>query len=212
MDLYGFYASSTAYRVRIALHLKDIAFRTVSIDLHALAQRRPEYMVRNPAGAVPLLDDGGVVVSQSLAIIEYLDGKYPEPRLVPAAGIARVRALEIANLIGGDVQPLNGLRVLRYLQGQLDVDEARRQAWYEYWIAEGFRPLEALLERADPGPFCLGTAVSIADCCLVPQVANAIQHRCPLAAYPRVRAVYEHCVALPAFQRAAPERQPDFPK
>lgn len=211
MDLYGFYASSTAYRVRIALHLKGIAFRTVSIDLHALAQRRPEYMARNPAGAVPLLDDDGTLVSQSLAIIEYLDEKCPEPRLVPVAGIARVRALEIANLVGCDVQPLNGLRVLRYLEGQLGVDGLRRQAWYEYWIAEGFRPLEALLEQAGAGPFCLGQAVSIADCCLVPQVLNAIQHHCPMAVYPRVRAVYEHCVALPAFQLAAPRRQQDYP-
>lgn len=210
MDLYSYFASSTSYRVRIALHLKGIPFRTLPVNLRTMEQRRPEYTARNPAAAVPLLDDDGTRISQSLPIIEYLDARYPEPRLLPDTGRVRTRVLEIANLIACDIQPLNGLRVLRYLEGRLELDDAHRQAWYEYWIAEGFRPLEKLLERADSGPFCVGQAVTLADCCLVPQVANAAQHHCSLDDYPRLRAVYAHCMTLAAFQQAAPEQQPDF--
>lgn len=210
MDLYSYFASSTAYRVRIALHLKRVAFRTVPVNLRTLEQREPGYLQRNPAGAVPVLDDAGVCVTQSLAIIEYLDARYPQPRLLPADGLARVRVLEIANLIASDIQPLNGLRVLRYLDGRLGLAAGLRQRWYEDWIAEGFRPLEKLLEHAAAGPFCMGAAVSAADCCLVPQVLNATQHHCAMDAYPRVNAVYEHCMTLPAFQLAAPAAQPDY--
>ncbi|HEX7325019.1 MAG TPA: maleylacetoacetate isomerase [Rhodanobacteraceae bacterium] len=210
MDLYSFFASSTSYRVRIALHLKGVPFRTLPVNLLTLEQRQPQYLARNPAGAVPLLDDAGTGISQSLPIIEYLDSRWPEPRLLPAMGIDRIRVLEIANLIACDIQPLNGLRVLRYLRGELALDAPTRQRWYEHWIAEGFRPLEKLLERAGSGPFCTGRTVSLADCCLVPQVANALQHRCPMADYPRVNAVYAHCMTLDAFRLAAPDRQPDF--
>lgn len=210
MDLYSYFASSTAYRVRIALHLKRVAFRTLPVNLRTLEQRRPQYLQRNPAGAVPVLDDDGVRVTQSLAIIEYLDARYPQPRLLPADGLARVRVLEIANLIACDIQPLNGLRVLRYLEGPLGLAATVQQRWYEDWIAEGFRPLERLLEAADSGPFCMGAAVSAADCCLVPQVLNARQHHCALDAYPRINAVYEHCMTLAAFQQAAPAAQPDY--
>jgi maleylacetoacetate isomerase len=212
MDLYSFYASSTSYRVRIALHLKGLAFNTLPVNLLAMEQQRPDYLARNPAGAVPLLEDGGVRVSQSLAIIDYLDAKYPaEPRLIPAGGIERARVLEIAQLIACDIQPLNGLRVLRYLKGDMALDDATRQRWYEAWIDQGFRPLEKLLGRTGAERFCVGDAPTLADCCLVPQVLNAQQHRCALDAYPRVRAVYAHCAGLAAFQRAAPEQQPDFP-
>ena len=211
MDLYSFYASSTSYRVRIALHLKGLAFHTLPINLLTLEQQQPGYLVRNPAGMVPLLDDGGVRVSQSLAIIDYLDAKYPAPRLIPEGGIERTRVLEIANGIACDIQPLNGLRVLRYLKGELALDDATRQRWYEGWIAEGFRPLEALLEQSGAERFCVGDAPTLADCCLVPQVTNALQHHCALDAWPHVRAVYAHCTKLAAFQRAAPEQQPDFP-
>lgn len=211
MDLYSFYASSTSYRVRIALHLKGLAFNTLPIDLHAMEQQRADYLARNPAGMVPLLDDSGVRVSQSLAIIDYLDAKYPAPRLIPEGGRERIRVLEIANLIACDIQPLNGLRVLRYLKGDMNLGDATRQRWYEKWIAEGFRPLEKLLEQSGAERFCVGDAPTLADCCLVPQVANAIQHHCVLDAYPCVRAVYAHCVSLAAFQRAAPERQLDYP-
>lgn len=211
MDLYSFHASSTSYRVRIALHLKGLAFNTLPIDLRAMEQQRPDYLARNPAGMVPLLDDGGVRVSQSLAIIDYLDARYPAPRLIPEGGSERRRVLEIADLIACDIQPLNGLRVLRYLQGDMALDDATRQRWYEFWIAEGFRPLEKLLEQSGAGRFCVGDAPTLADCCLVPQVANALQHRCALDAYPRVRAVHAHCTSLAAFRRAAPEQQPDYP-
>lgn len=167
-------------------------------------------MAHNPAAAVPVLVDDGVRISQSVPIIECLDAKYPEPRLLPATGLARTRVLEMTHLIACDIQPLNGLRALRYLDGNLGVDESRRQVWYENWIREGFRPLERLLEHAGAGPFCMGETVSLADCCLIPQVANAIAHACPLADFPRVRAVYAHCITLPAVHFTAPEQQPDF--
>ncbi len=205
MDLYNYSASSTSYRVRIALNLKSLDAHAIPVDLIALEQRKPDYMAKNPAACVPLLDDDGFRLGQSLAIIDYLDAKYPNPRLIPQDLHQRARVLEIANLIACDIQPLNGLRVLRYFTNQWRLDPGRQDAWYHDWIAEGFRALEALLGRARSGPFCLGADVSLADCCLVPQVANAKRAGCPLDAYARVMAVYEHCMTLPAFADAAPK-------
>ncbi|HEX7382245.1 MAG TPA: maleylacetoacetate isomerase [Nevskiaceae bacterium] len=211
MDLYSFHASSTSWRVRIALQLKGVAFTTIAVNLRTMEQRLPQYMAKNPAASVPMLDDAGVRVTQSLAIIEYLDKKFPAPRLVPTESSARIRVMEIANLIANDIQPLNGMRVMRFLENDLHVSKAQQQMWYSRWIDEGFRPLEKLLERAGSDGFCTGCDPTLADCCLVPQVSNAVQHGCPMDAYPRIRAVYAHCSALPAFRRAAPDQQPDYP-
>jgi len=210
MDLYSYFNSSTSFRVRIALALKGLDVNLLPVDIRVQMHKTPEYVRKNPSANVPLLDDGGFQLGQSLAIMDYLDAKYPEPRLIPQDVQRRARVLEMALLIACDMHPLNNLRVLRYLAQHLGVDEAAKNAWYAHWIAEGFNALEQLLARADSGPFCMGDAVSLADCCLVPQVTNAQRMGCDLAAYPRVLAVYAHCMALPAFVQAAPQQQPDY--
>jgi len=210
MDLYSYFNSSTSYRVRIALALKGVQANVIPIDIRKQAHKTPDYVGKNPAANVPLLDDDGFQLGQSLAIIDWLDTRYPQPRLIPHDAVLRARVLEMALLIACDMHPVNNLRVLRYLVQTLGVSEADKNTWYAHWIAEGFKGLEELLARAPSGPFCLGAEVSLADCCLVPQVANARRFGCDLDAYPRVRAVYEHCTTLPAFIQAAPQQQPDY--
>jgi len=210
MDIYSFFNSSTSYRVRIALALKNVDFQLLPVNLRANEQHAAQYRQKNPAGGVPLLVAGDWQLGQSLAIIDWLDAKYPRPRLIPENPEQRARVLEIALLIACDMHPVNNLRVLRYLVKQLGVAEAAKNAWYAHWIAEGLGALEQLLERADSGGFCIGGEVSLADCCLVPQVANAQRMDCDVTPYPRVLAVYRHCTALPAFQQAAPQQQPDY--
>ncbi|MCB5364362.1 maleylacetoacetate isomerase [Pusillimonas sp. CC-YST705] len=210
MELYSFFNSSTSYRVRIALALKGLDVTLNPVNIRVLEHKAPEYLKKNPAGGVPLLQDEGFSLGQSMAIIDYLDAKYPEPRLIPQDLQQRARVLEISNLISCDMHPLNNLRVLRYLVKELGVSEEAKNAWYAHWIAEGFGGLEQLLERVGSGNYCVGDQVSLADCCLVPQVVNAQRMGCDLSAFPRVLAVYEHCSALPAFQRAAPAQQPDY--
>ena len=212
MDLYSFFNSSTSYRVRIALALKKLDFNLVPVNIRVQEQKSADYIAKNPGASVPLLDDNGFQLGQSMAIIDYLDAKYPEPRLIPADLEQRARVLEISNLISCDMHPLNNLRVLRYLVKDLAVSDEAKNTWYQHWIAEGFNSLEAMLERTQSGGFCVGGQVSLADCCLVPQVANATRMGCDVSAYPRIMAVYEHCTTLPAFQQAAPAVQPDFQK
>ena len=210
MDLYSFFNSSTSYRVRIALALKGVDFDLKPVDIRAGRHQAPGYLEKNPAAGVPLLDDGGFLLGQSLAIIDYLDAKYPEPRLIPQDTRLRAQVLEIADLVACDMHPLNNKRVLQYLERHLGAGEAALRAWYGHWIAEGFRGLEKLLERAGSGQYSFGGRVSLADCCLVPQVANAQRMACDLSEYPRIMAVYEHCCGLPAFRQAAPSAQPDY--
>jgi len=210
MDLYSFFNSSTSYRVRIALALKGVDVTLLPVNLRSGEQQAAAYREKNPAAGVPLLVEGDFRLGQSLAIIDWLDATWPQPRLIPQDPEARARVLEMALLIACDMHPLNNLRVLRYLVKELKVDEAAKNAWYAHWIAEGFTALEALLARAGSDGYCVGAQVSLADCCLVPQVANAQRMGCDLAAYPRIRAVFEHCAALPAFIQAAPAQQPDY--
>lgn len=212
MDLYSFFNSSTSYRVRIALALKKLDFNLHPINIRVLEHKEAGYVAKNPGASVPMLDDDGFQLGQSMAIIDYLDAKYPEPRLIPQDLEQRARVLEISNLISCDMHPLNNLRSLRYLVQELGVSEEAKTGWYNHWIAEGFQSLEKMLERVGSGKFCVGDQVTLADCCLVPQVANASRMGCDLSAYPRVMAVYEHCSSLPAFQQAAPANQPDFQK
>jgi len=214
MDLYSFFNSSTSYRVRIALALKGVEVNLLPVNLRSNAHLEPDYRDKNPAAGVPLLVDGDFRLGQSLAIIDWLDARYPQPRLIPQDPALRAQVLEMALLVACDMHPLNNLRVLRYLVKELGVDEAAKNAWYAHWVAEGFRGLEQLLARAGkgkgPAQFCVGEQVSLADCCLVPQVANALRMGCDLSPWPRVMAVYEHCTALPAFAAAAPGQQPDW--
>lgn len=212
MDLYSFFNSSTSYRVRIVLALKKLDFNFNPINIRVLEHKAPGYVEKNPGASVPLLVDDGFELGQSMAIIDYLDAKYPEPRLIPQDLQQRARVLEISNLISCDMHPLNNLRVLKYLVKELGMSDEAKTTWYNHWIAEGFQSLEKMLERTGSGDYCVGGQVSLADCCLVPQVANASRMGCDLTPYPRVMAVYNHCTALPAFQQAAPANQPDFQK
>lgn len=209
--LYGYFRSSAAYRVRIALNLKGLAYDQSPVNLVKGEQRGEENLARHPQGLVPsLVTDDGLVLTQSLAICEYLDETHPEPPLLPAdpAGRARVRAL--AQLVACEIHPLNNLRVLKYLVGTLDADEAGKLAWYRHWVTEGFAALETMLSReAGSGDFCHGDTPTLADLCLVPQVFNAERFECDLTAYPRIRRITANCRALDAFAQAAPSAQPD---
>ena len=211
MKLYGYFRSSAAFRVRIALNLKKRDYETASIHLRRNDQSRPEYRNVNPQGLVPTLEDVGQTLIQSLAIIEYLDEIYPDPPLLPKdpAGRARVRAL--ADIVACDIHPINNLRVLRYLMHELGHDEAAVAAWYNHWIAAGFDALEPLLANDAPtGAFCHGDTPGLADVTLVPQVVNAERYRLDLAPYPTVTRIYENCMKLEPFITAHPNNQPDY--
>lgn len=210
MKLYSFFNSSTSYRVRIALALKELPYDYLGINLRVGQQCSSEHRERSPIGGVPVLNADGVLLTQSLAIIDYLDSQYPGPRLIPSDALQRARVLEIANLIGCDIHPINNVRVLNYLQNVLAVTADQKTVWYKHWVAEGLGAVEALLQRHGSGNFCIGDEPGLADCCLIPQVANAERMGCDLSTYPRVMAVYRHCLELPAFLAAAPARQPDF--
>ncbi len=209
MILYDYYRSSAAYRVRIALNIKGLVAERRFVHLRKGEQRAPGYLELNPQGFVPLLVVGDRRLAQSLAIIEYLDEKHPLPPLMPPGAEDRAWVRAVALSIACDIHPINNLRVLQYLERELAIDEPRRNAWYAHWIGEGFRALEPVLAARASGPFCLGETPTLADVCLVPQVANATRYKVPLQPYPRIRAVNEACLALPAFDRAQPSRQPD---
>lgn len=209
--LYGYFRSSAAYRVRIALNLKGLEYAQIPVNLVKGEQRSASYLQHNPQGLVPsLVTDDGTRLGQSLAICEYLDERYPAPALLPEdlEGRARVRAL--ANLIACEMHPLNNLRVLKYLVNELGVGEQAKLDWYRHWIREGFDALEAMLTReAGTGDFCHGDTPTLADICLVPQVANAERFECDLSRYPALQRIAAHCREQEAFRRAAPGEQPD---
>jgi maleylacetoacetate isomerase len=212
LRLHTYFRSSAAYRVRIALNLKGLPYTAVPIHLvrgggehHGQA-----FEHLNPARLVPVLQDGAVTLTQSLAIIEYLEQTHPVPALLPVDAAARARVRSLALTIACDIHPLNNLRVMRYLKSEFDLDDSRREQWSRHWIAEGFQALERMLARsAYTGSFCHGDSPSMADCCLVPQIANAERVQCPLAPYPTLMRIQENCRRLPAFMRAAPGAQPD---
>ncbi len=206
MRLYTYFRSSAAYRVRIALHLKGVAFESVPVNLLKGEQREEAYRAVNPQQRVPSLDIGGTTLIQSPAILEYLDEVYPEPPLLPFGAVNRAKVRAVASLIGCDIHPLNNSGTLAYLKNRLGHDQAAVDQWYAHWVREGFDAIEALIE---PGPYAFGPRVSLADIYLVPQVFNARRFNIPLDAYPRIAAVDAACSALKAFQDAAPARQPD---
>ena len=211
MKLYDYFRSSAAYRVRIALNLKRLSPARAFVHLRRGAQRADEYLELNPQGLVPsLITDGGDVLTQSLAIIEWLDETHPAPPLLPsdASGRARVRSLALA--IACDIHPLNNLRVLNYLTGTLGATDEQKNGWYRYWCDVGLEALETRLARdAATGAFCHGASPTLADICLVPQLANARRVSLDLAPYPTLLRIEDACLALPAFAGAAPARQPD---
>ena len=212
MRLYDYFRSSAAYRVRIALNVKGIVpDERTFVHLRMGNQRAQDYLALNPQGLVPALAlDDGAVLTQSLAIVEYLDETHPQPPLLPADAEGRARVRSIALAIACEIHPLNNLRVLNYLIGTLGVSREQKDGWYRYWIDVGFEALEKTLSR-DPvtGRFCHGDAPTLADVCLVPQLANARRFSIDLSPYPTLVRIESECNALPAFANAAPAKQPD---
>ena len=200
--LYDYWRSSAAYRVRIALALKGIAYHRAPIDLVKGEQRSAAHLARNPQGFVPALAIDGLLLTQSLAIIDYLDAKFPDPKLVSSDPAERSRTLSQALQIAADIHPLNNLRVLNYLRTELAADEAAVANWYRHWIVLGFAALE--VQAPETGLFGRDSA-NLADLCLVPQMANARRFDVPLETFPRLVAIDAALRELPAFQAAAPE-------
>ena len=210
MKLYGYFRSSASYRVRIALKLKGLDYEAVAVHLRRGEQHDPEYRRLNPQARVPALADGGHALTQSLAIVEYLDETRPEPPLLPADPTARARVRALAQIVGCDVQPLQNLMVLNYLRSELGHDHDDTARWCRHWIERGLGDFEAAI-AAHPmtGAYCHGVTPGLADLALVPQVYNARRFDCDLAACPTVVRIDAACNELPAFQAAAPENQPD---
>jgi maleylpyruvate isomerase len=209
MLLYDYWRSSAAYRVRIALNLKGLQAEQRAIHLRRGEQRAADYREVNPQGLVPTLVVGDRRMPQSLAIIEYLEERHPLPPLLPPGAEDRAWVRSIALAIACDIHPLDNLRVLQYLEGKLGLDAAARDAWYAPWIREGFDAIEAQLASRAAARFCFGDAPTLADVCLVPQVANARRVKLDLGPWPRIAAIDAACRALPAFDRARPDLQPD---
>lgn len=209
MKLYSYFRSSAAYRVRIALNLKGIGYETQSIHLvkDGGHNKRPEFRAVNPQMRVPVLvTKAGDVLIQSLAIIEYLDETHPQPPLLPKDPLARARVRALAELIACDIHPLNNTSPLRYLKNTMAQQQSAIDEWYRHWVVTGFEALEELMT---PGPFACGSEITMADLCLVPQVANARRLNVPLERFPKIVGVDRACVAIAAFDRARPENQPD---
>jgi maleylacetoacetate isomerase len=210
MKLYGYFRSSAAFRVRIALNLKGLAYESAFIHLRRNDQQQPSYRALNPQGLVPTLEDGEERLIQSLAIIEYLDETHPSPPLLPRTPAERARVRALADIVACDIHPINNLRVLRYLSRQFGQDEDAIGAWYNHWIAAGFAALEQLL-AGDPrtGAFCHGDQPGLADIALVPQVVNSERYKLDLTPYPTIARIHRRCMQLEAFAAAHPERQAD---
>jgi maleylacetoacetate isomerase len=212
MRLYTYFRSSAAFRVRIALNLKGLAYEALPVDIRpdAAQQTRPAFLAVNPEGLVPALEDNGVTLSQSLAIIEYLEEAYPEPPLLPRSPIDRARVRGMALAVACDLHPLNNLRVLSYLRSPLGRDEEAVKAWARHWIAVTFRALEEEARRySGDGKHLFGEIVTLADVCLIPQMYNARRFKCDLEPYPTLRSIYANLESRPPFAQAAPEAQSD---
>ncbi|MGK5047258.1 maleylacetoacetate isomerase [Janthinobacterium sp. GB4P2] len=212
MKLHGYYRSSASYRVRIALNLKNLHADTAYVHLsrNGGEQFTPAFSSLNPQQQLPVLEDGGAVLTQSLAIIEYLDEMQAGHKLLPADAPGRARVRRLAMVCACDIHPLNNLRVLNYLTGPLALSLEQKNAWYLHWTHLGLAALEAeLASSVHTGLFCHGDTPTLADCCLVPQVYNALRFHCDLAPYPTILRIVAHCEALPAFCEAHPDTQPD---
>jgi len=212
MKLYGYFRSSAAYRARIALNLKGIDYEPVYVHLTRGGgeQYKPDYLGLNPQALVPAFEDDGHLLTQSLAIIEYLDETHPEPPFLPRDAAERARVRAIAQAIACDVHPLNNLRVLRFLTRDLGLSEDDKNRWYHHWVVTGLGAVERLVAgHPATGRYCHGDTPTLADICLVPQMANARRFDCDLSGCPTLVGIEQECLKLPAFSRAAPENQPD---
>ena len=213
MIVYDYFRSSAAFRLRIALNLKGLVPERRYIHLANNAHRTDEYRAVNPQGFVPyMIDDDGFELSQSMAMIEYLDETHPAPPLLPQNFRERAMARCIAQIIACDIHPVNNKRILDKLTDDLHVGDETKTRWYCGWIHEGFAAIEKMLDkRPVQSPFCVGDTPTIADICLIPQVANANRFKCSLDAFPRIVGIYHHAMKLSAFHDAQPSKQPDFP-
>jgi len=212
MKLYTFFRSSASYRVRIALNLKNLSYQQAAIHLRRGGgeQLKPEYRAINPQALVPALEDGGRILTQSLAIIEYLEEKYPDPPLLPKGAADRALVRSMALVIACEVHPIQNLRVLQYIKAAYSQTDEQVNRWAQHWIDLGLSALqEMILAQPTQGPFCFGATPTLADICLVPQLANARRYGCDLSKYPTILAIEKNCSAIAAFANAAPEKQPD---
>jgi maleylpyruvate isomerase len=210
VKLYGFWRSSAAYRVRIALSFKGLSYDYLSVQLAEGEQYKPEYSAINPQNLVPVLEDEGHLLYQSLAIIQYLEETHPEPRLIPKDPVEGNRVRSLALIIACEIHPLNNPRVLNYLTGTFGITEEQKLEWYRHWVTTGFVALEKrLASERWTGRFCHGDTPGLADISLVPQVANAKRFKVDLTPFPTILRINDECVKLEVFLRAAPENQPD---
>lgn len=211
LRLHNFFRNSAGHRVRIALALKGLDYDYVSVNIGPASEQKSEsYLKLNPQGLVPALEHKGTVITQSSAIIEYLEEVFPDPALLPADPPTRARARAFASAIAAEMHALNNSGVHRYLASEMGLDDDKRQSWYAHWAQRGFSALEALLAAGPDRPFCFGDRPTIADIFLVPQHVNYRRFKIDLAPYPRINRIVARCEALPPFQAAAPEAQPDY--
>ena len=208
MKLFSYWRSTTSYRVRAALNLKGVAYETEPVDLVAGAQSAPEYLALNPGAGVPtLVLDDGTALTQSMAILDYIDATWPEPRLIPADPMERARVLAVAHGVAMDIHPVNNLRVIKALGTEFGASAGQKQAWMQHWMIEGFTAIEAQLSGETP--FAFGNTPSLADLCIVSQMYNAERWEVPLDAFPILNKITANCLAIPAIQAAHPDNQPD---
>ena len=208
IKLYDYFRSTACYRVRIALHIKNVAYEKVEIHLvnHGGEQNSPEYCKINPQGLVPSLEINGQILHQSLAIIEYLEETYPEIPLLPKDPLIKADLRALALIVACDMHPLNNLRVLNRLKAQFNANEDQVKDWYHHWLKAGFDAFEEQLKQLERSkPVCYGSEISLADLCLIPQVYNAKRFNFSMQDYPIISAINEYCLSIPAFQKAAPE-------
>ncbi|ELW80327.1 MULTISPECIES: maleylacetoacetate isomerase [Acinetobacter] len=209
MKLYSYFRSSAAYRVRIALNLKQLDYVIQPVHLLKNEQQQESYIALNPSQLVPSLIDQDQSFIQSLNILEYLEERYPSLPLLPTDLVERANVRAFSQTIACDIHPLDNLRVLKYLKHELAVNDEQKNQWYQHWIIEGFKSLEMQLKDSN-GQFCFGTQATFADCCLIPQVYNAKRFNVDLSDFPKIQSIDQHCLSLPAFLRAIPEQQPDW--
>ncbi len=212
IKLYGYYRSSAAYRVRIALFLKGLEWESIPVNLFIGEQNKTDYLSINPQGLVPAIQLDKQLFTQSLAIIEWLDEKHPNNALLPTNLIEKVQVRALAYQVAMDIHPLNNLRVTKFLTNELGANEEQKLKWYRHWITQGFEALELSIDKlGSNGNYCFGGCAGLADTCLIPQVYNALRFDCDLAPYPLIRSIYQHCNSLDPFQKALPEAQADCP-
>ncbi len=211
MKLYSYFRSSAAYRVRIALNLKQLPYETVPVHLlrNGGEQHMAEYLAINPQGLVPALVIDDLVITQSTAIIEYLEERFSDPALLPESLGERTRVRSLVQTIACDIHPLNNLRVLQYLEQTLETSEQTKMDWYHHWLKKGFDAIETVLEDAQSERFCFHNQVTMADVYLIPQVYNALRFQFDMIPFPTINRIYHHCIGLSPFRDAAPEQQPD---